>query len=69
MKRENTADDRDTRKAIVDKKIKIKIEETRAASTPNKAAERRPNVSTEPTIYIALLTPAPDDMALVTPMK
>jgi hypothetical protein len=64
MKRENTADDRDIREAIVE--MKVEMEETRAASAPNEAAERRPDISTE---YTASSTSAPDDMTLITPIK
>jgi hypothetical protein len=66
MKRENTAD---IRKAAVDKEMKIEIKKTEAASAFNKTAERRLNIFTKSTIYIASSTSAPNDMTLVTLIK
>jgi hypothetical protein len=69
MKRKNTADNRNIKKIIVDKEMKIEIEEIKVASASNKAAERRLDIFTESTTYIALSIPAPNDMTLVTFIK
>jgi hypothetical protein len=69
MKRENTADNKNIRKAIVNKKMKIEMKEIRAASTSNKAIERRSDIFTELIIYTALSISAPDDITLVTSIK
>jgi hypothetical protein len=69
MKRENTADNKNIRKIIVDKEIKIEIKKIKAASAFNKIIKRRSNIFTESIIYIVLLIPAPDDITLITFIK
>jgi hypothetical protein len=67
MKRENTANNKNIRKIIV--KMKIEMEKIKAASAPNEAAERRSDIFTESTIYIASSISAPDDITLITFIK
>jgi hypothetical protein len=69
MKRENTANNKNIKEIIVNKKMKIEMEKIKAASAFNEAAERRSDIFTESMIYTALSISAPNDMALIIFIK
>jgi hypothetical protein len=65
LKRDWTADDRDTSEAAMDKEVGESIEETRATSASNQAEKRQPKVCTESTRHPTSSPPATP----VTPLK